>query len=328
MTMRLSALLSLLCATGIATAQTVTNIPAMTVPSSQVQFSTLPPGPISTWQLNAAGTNGGACFCEITAIPKPVVLGVYNTNTACSPVGLGGNPAYPSTQDPQPLFLCTAPSGTFNSVSFRLCLAAPHTEIGVGIGDWNGSAILSFYLNGNLQTTFTSAGYTATLCTQFFQMTGGTFDRVDVDASSTGGNFVILDLWSEQCQATTHPFGSGCQGTAGVIQLTGATAPTAGGLFVANVTGPIGPYFVVIGTSSYSDPGFGLLPFDLGIAGAPGCSLYCDLTLAVVAGGGPSFALPLPAGFASCLCFQALAIDPAANPLGITTSNGLKVFIK
>ena len=53
--------------------------------------------------------------------------------------------------------------------------------------------IMDFYLGGALQTTFTSSTY-STCDRKYFQMTGGTFDRVDIQASTAAGNWVITEL--------------------------------------------------------------------------------------------------------------------------------------
>lgn len=315
-----------LSAAASVSAQTVAEIAAMTVPASHVAFSGLSAGRTTTARINAAGTNGGACFCEITAIPKPVALGVFNTNTACSPLGLGGDPGVPANADPQPLFLTPAGTGTFNSVTFRLCLARPHTEIGIGIGDWNGPGVMRFFSAGAQVASLTTSSYTATSCTKFVQMTGGTFDRVDFDVTTTGGNFVILDLWTEVCGASAEPVGTGCSGSLGPVTLGSLIPPTTGGVFVATVTGAPGPWFMIIGSTGYRDPVLGALPFDLSATGAAGCSLYADLSLAVVGGSGNSFALSIPPNFRDCLWFQVLAVDLPANALGLTTSNALKAF--
>ncbi|MGE0145615.1 MAG: hypothetical protein AB7T19_20185, partial [Planctomycetota bacterium] len=304
----------------------VSEIGAMTVPSSHIAFSGLTGGRTTTARLNAAGTNGGACFCEITAIPKAAALGVFNTNTACSPLGLGGDPGVPANADPQPLFLTAAGAGTFNSVTFRLCLARPHTEIGIGIGDWAGAAVMRFFSGGTQITSLTTTNYSATSCTKFAQMTGGTFDRVDFDVTTAGGNFVILDLWTEVCGASAEPVGTGCTGSLGPVTLSAVLPPTTGGVFVSTVSGAPGPWFMIIGSTGYRDPVLGALPFDLTATGAAGCSLYADLSLAVVGGSGTNFALTIPASFRDCLWFQVLAVDFAANSLGLTTSNALKAF--
>ena len=72
---------------------------------------------------------------------------------------------------------------------------------------------------------------------------------------------------------------------------------------------------------------------DLGVIGMPGCELYASLdVLVTVPLPGPLTTFPLaipnvPALAGSLLFGQSAAFVPTANPLGIATSNGVKLTL-
>jgi len=72
--------LSLLLLAPAISAQSVVEIPAMTVAHSVIDMDALPVGPTSLAALNAAGTNGGAGIANITMTPSGAAFGGYNTN--------------------------------------------------------------------------------------------------------------------------------------------------------------------------------------------------------------------------------------------------------
>lgn len=75
------------------------------------------------------------------------------------------------------------------------------------------------------------------------------------------------------------------------------------------------------------------LQLDLGFLGAPGCALFQnpDLVQTVFGAGGiasSSLAIPnSPTSIGAEIRTQGLSLDPAANALGLTTSNGLVATI-
>ena len=147
----------------------------------------------------------------------------------------------------------------------------------------------------------------------------------------TGSWNVYTTAWQDASPiATFEPFGIGCAGSLGAPTLAagGGTRPALGSNFQLVVDQlPFAVAVVATGLSG-SVTSTGLpLPFDLGLLGMTGCTLYADpLTLAVAAGSGSSaswsWQLPSnPAFFGYQLFHQAFALDPAANAFGFTASN-------
>ncbi len=121
-------------------------------------------------------------------------------------------------------------------------------------------------------------------------------------------------------------FGDGCTGTAGELELVLAPGTTVTGSTQLQVHDANGsPATLLLGFSRVF-PGA-----DLGVIGMPGCDLYVN----------PTVTLPMPSVFGTplvtldtsaappCLEFyvQAASIDPGANQLGVTTSNGATIAL-
>lgn len=130
--------------------------------------------------------------------------------------------------------------------------------------------------------------------------------------------------------------GAGCTGTLGMPGLAPTlpwSLPWLGESLVGTLTNlPASLAFV---TTGFSDTTVGSqpLPLDLGALGMPGCLLRCspEVTMLVSGAGNlAQFSLPIPnvAGMRGLGFFQqALAIDPAANPMGATLSNSVRGVI-
>lgn len=301
----------------------VSEVNSLTVPASQIDFDTMPAGPTTLGAINAAGTNGGATILGITLTPSSAARGVYNTSP-----GEGRALALEQGQ----LFLVDPPSGGFDAFNAQIDLSAPSTEFGLSIGDWVAQMDLDFYLGGTMVTTFRTSRYSNVAPNvKFFQMTGGAFDRIDIRASTTAGNWVIPELWIEQTSGYAT-FGQGCPGSNGTPALSsfGGSVPTIGTNFAIQVDNlPLsgGVCFVAFGSNTSIDPNLGSLPFDLGVIGGPGCNVLIDLITtgaAGINGGTAIFSLPIandPALIGIRFYNQALVQDRAANLLGFTTSN-------
>lgn len=129
--------------------------------------------------------------------------------------------------------------------------------------------------------------------------------------------------------AVYGPTAAGCAGTSGVPTI--AAAPGSRPLLGTTLNVTIGnlPLSQAIVALGFSDTQFGAipLPFDLTPINMPGCFLRTDILLSTaVAGSGntASWSLPVPnVGPLNGLVFfnQAFALDPAANPTGLTVSN-------
>lgn len=144
------------------------------------------------------------------------------------------------------------------------------------------------------------------------------------------------DLWeyTPGTSGSYTPFGSGCAGVQGVpaISARGGEVPTAGATFTVQVNHlPLtGAAWIFLGNSK-TQYGALTLPFDLGAIGMQGCALRVsgDFLYPVtnVLGAG-LWTIPIPADAAGLRFFnQAIVLDPSANSLGLTVSNGAEAVI-
>jgi hypothetical protein len=133
------------------------------------------------------------------------------------------------------------------------------------------------------------------------------------------------------------PYGAGCAGSAGtpVLQALAPSLPAIGQSFtlaVGNVPAVPGLAFLVFGLSASSWNG-NSLPFPLAGLGAPGCFVHASpdgALLLVASAGTATLSIPIPGDLAllgTVLHHQALALDPAANALGGTVSNGARLVV-
>ncbi len=142
---------------------------------------------------------------------------------------------------------------------------------------------------------------------------------------------------TNEYQALGHPSfapaGPGCAGSAGVPVLAAATGslPVAGQNFTAEVSNLPASTSSVVVLFGLDNRTFGpvMLPFELSIAGLPGCFLdhSNDVAFPVAAGGGTaSWTLPIPAMPLGTLFWnQVFVPDPAAgNPAGAVLSNSCR----
>ncbi len=173
-------------------AQVVTEVGGMTVPNSFIDMDALPLGATSLAALNAAGTNGGATLAGMTLSAKAAAAGIYNTQVCGYALAAGSG-----TGGTVPHIIDNSGGAAFDAFTISLDLGAASTEFGLLVGDWVGPAVLNFYSGGSLIYTHTSS--TFGLCgTQYYQMTGGSFDRVDIDVSTSAGNWCIMEMYVEQ----------------------------------------------------------------------------------------------------------------------------------
>ena len=132
-------------------------------------------------------------------------------------------------------------------------------------------------------------------------------------------------------------FGGGCGGTSGVpgLGLDSKTLPYLGNSVSLRVVRlpPTSPTSMLWGLSNSSYFGQFPLPFDLSVIGMAGCSLLVrdDLSIGLVNSGGTA-----TWGQSVCECpeligakfyNQVVTLDPTANPLGFSVSNGTESFI-
>ncbi|MCB9883200.1 MAG: hypothetical protein H6834_15535 [Planctomycetes bacterium] len=314
-------------------AQTVTQIGAPTVAMNYVDMDAVGPvGPTTVAAINAAGVPSAATIANITLTPSTAANpGVYNTTPSCiRALGLD----YPGGTV---LSLIDSPAGQFTSFNAQIDLMGSSTEIGIGIGDWVSTMVLEFYSQGVLQTSFTTTAY-STCDRKYFQMTGGTFDRVDVRASTTGGNWVITELDIEQgCRGTVTRNGAGCQdntGTQLAVNVTGC--PDINDTMNVVLRGGAGNTFPMFFLTGLSDTFLGpiLLPIDLTPFGAPGCSAYTSQEMllgpfpSTAGSGGFSAMIPNQAVLVGgTLYTQGWQVIPGANALNVVSSNYVTITI-
>ena len=123
-------------------------------------------------------------------------------------------------------------------------------------------------------------------------------------------------------------YGSGCVGSRGIPHLQAQTnsVPRTGTTFSARVANLPwnAPTFLLFGLSNTTSSGLPL-PFDLGIAGAPGCTLLAsidDIQAMTNVLGTAVWSLAVPTLPGAQFYVQAVAFEPAANALGVVLSNG------
>ena len=167
-------------------------------------------GPTTVAALNAGGSPVPATLRNVVLTPSTATNpGVYNTNpTEGRALGLG----YPGGG----LTLLDPPAGQFTSFDMRLDLRRPATEIGISIADWASTMILDFYDGPTLVTSYETSPY-ATAAIKYFRLIDGTFDRIDVRASSSAGNWVMPILALEGYSATAVSYGDGCYNNRGAF---------------------------------------------------------------------------------------------------------------
>ncbi len=123
-------------------------------------------------------------------------------------------------------------------------------------------------------------------------------------------------------------YGAGCVGSRGIPHLQAQTnsVPRTGTTFSARVANLPwnAPTFLLFGLSNTTSAGLPL-PFDLGIAGAPGCTLLAsidDIQAMTNVLGTAVWSLPVPTLAGAQFYVQTVTFEPAANALGVVLSNG------
>jgi hypothetical protein len=156
-----------------------------------------------------------------------------------------------------------------------------------------------------------------------------TFVRKDPQALLTGSETWTVDVLSTRPGSYTS-YGSGCQGTAGVPTLSAAGVPEIGASFAVNLSSApaLRSATLLLGASNTKWIALNL-PFDLRPLGAAGCSVLTsgEITVGVTTSpfGLASVPITIPNDLSivdSVFFDQFYVIDPAANQLGITWSNG------
>jgi hypothetical protein len=141
------------------------------------------------------------------------------------------------------------------------------------------------------------------------------------------------DTWEYGAQ--WQPFGFGCSGSAGVPALVGGAPALLGATATASVDHlpATAPFALLAVGLSRTQSAFGNLPLLLTSFGMPGCRLYTSaevLTVLPAVGGAAAWSWsvpPLPALVGAAVHLQGVAWDPAANAMGLTTSNAATLVV-
>lgn len=150
------------------------------------------------------------------------------------------------------------------------------------------------------------------------------------NAPCNGNNNAYGDTWEFDLGSspTFTQYGTGCVGSRGIPHLQAQTnsVPRTGTTFSARVANLPwnAPTFLLFGLSNTTSSGLPL-PFDLGIAGAPGCTLLAsidDIQAMTNVLGTAVWSLAVPTLPGAQFYVQAVAFEPAANALGVVLSNG------
>jgi hypothetical protein len=157
------------------------------------------------------------------------------------------------------------------------------------------------------------------------------FGGINVPVNATTGSvFSLADSWEFELGngAAYTTYGAGCAGARGVpsIAAQGTSLPHVGQTFTLQVNNlPLtGPVFLFAGVSN-TTYGPTPLPLSLGFLGAPGCTALASgeslfLLTNVLGSAVWQFAVPNAPG--ATFYNQAFVLDPTANALGLTVSNG------
>jgi hypothetical protein len=304
----------------------ITEIPAMTVGTAIVEMDALNLGPTNLNALNSSGAN----LANVTLTANGAPAGFYNTNIPAPPSQVG---------TPQPwtgralalnangVMAIVEPMMPFTAFDLDIDLGSAATEFGFSVGDWLDEMVVEFSFQGQPVGSILTSRF-STMDAKFFTSTYA-FDHVSIRASRTAGNWVLTSM-HVQTSTPWQSIGQGCSGSNGVLTMQVAQPPRIGLDYQLDVTNlPVagGFWIMVFGQSITTLPGFGSLPFEMSSIGMPGCSIYCDVYMAILDnhnGDTAQFVLPIPAssllvGFQ--FFNQAYAIDPGVNAFGATSSN-------
>jgi hypothetical protein len=145
-----------------------------------------------------------------------------------------------------------------------------------------------------------------------------------------------LQSWKNaKVNGSVATFGQGCSGRNGVVTQFSTGTPELGQIQNFNVRNGRGSSFAIL-QLGLSNTQWGLLPlpFDLGLVGAQGCTLYNEPLLSFVQPTSASgtakvgFRHPSTRDFIGLRLYtQFVVLDAAANQLGLTYSNGLRTTI-
>lgn len=153
---------------------------------------------------------------------------------------------------------------------------------------------------------------------------------------ATGGDLLMANALVHVANGGRFaPYGAGCAGALGVPTLAASTGsrPSLGSNFQMTIGNlPLDLGLIGMGFSDAQSGPFAL-PFDLSSFGLTGCSLLADPAVSLFLVGAANtatsnFGVPSDVGLIGLSIFsQAFSLDPAANPGGMTVSNGGKIRI-
>ena len=229
---------------------TVVEIPAMTVSYSVIDMDLLPLGQTSLAALNAVGSNGGSDLIGMTLVPNTAAAGIYNTNVCGYALA-----AEPGSGGTIPAIIDATGGAAFDAMDITLDLGGDSTEFGLLIADWVGAGFLTFYSGGVEVASITTSSFTSSCGELFFQMTGGTFDQVEIKVSNTVGNWCVPQMAIEQAGGPSAPTLSATNLVAGSTATLSLANANAGAVCIIaySVYGG-GPTSTPVGSVDLSPP--------------------------------------------------------------------------
>ncbi|MGB3967921.1 MAG: hypothetical protein WBO45_14400 [Planctomycetota bacterium] len=231
---------------------------------------------------------------------------------------------------PDRSFALVAGSGTVARIDFDYATPANTATTvfaGLTVPNVNGLSLSPDGLRGCVTSTPASVSPPGTLVV-FDAFTGATLQSVAL------GNMwnIYTTAWQDASPTATYvPFGVGCSGTLGAPTLAAqaGSRPALGSTFTAVAGGlPLNLAVLQLGLSNTLMGGTVPLPFPLAAIGMPGCFLLVDPVVSLVlsgAGNSATWSWPVPGTpslFGAQFFSQAFPLDPPANSLGFSASNG------
>lgn len=206
---------------------------------------------------------------------------------------------------------------------------ATHTKCCGGVYVWDHN--YSIPCDSDLYTDYNGYGNfhgIGGLGSSLLEMNPATSASFITNILANAANFTLFKGVQRLGDSSSHVIGTGCAGTAGVPQLLSPILPQIGissTLQLANLPLNVGVFVLSLAPMNP--------PLDLTFLGAPTCTLYQQLDVLATAfgtGGTATYSLAIPnspALVGTQLFSQGVSLDPAANALGLTTSNGLVATI-
>jgi PKD repeat protein len=219
----------------------------------------------------------------------------------------------------------TFAGGTFTApIPVMMALSSP---IYVPLGTFG----MAVHMTGGSGVAYTTLTAATTYPGPDFSITAGNGKGAPFSATANA-----LRAWNGRIHYSTPTsgglagygfFGAGCAGTLGIPHVLNTTQPTIGGTLSTNLDNlTLDIAVMVLGLSNTLSGGVIPLPFDIGVLGAPGCSLRVSLDVtATVIGAGTtatwSFNIPNVPTVLGFQCYNQAASLDTINAFGFVMSD-------